>query len=407
VALTDPTFIFLFLPALFALYFPLRGIEGVAGTGAARTRASLVVLLGADLAFLGAALIPEHRAWWTTSLGAAMIACHAIAYWADVRRGHAERGRPLDVALYLLQFPVLAAGPIVRYRDFSGQLAGALVSLGAFAYGMRRLVIGVVKIALVAGPLGRAADAIVATRAPRPGLAWLGAVCAVLHVYYLFGGSADIAIGLGRMLGFRYPENFRRPFTAGTVREFWRRWNITLLTWLRDYLQLPIAGQDRPTPKLYVRIVIGFALVGWWHGAGWNAVIFGIYFGTLLGLEAVGLGARIERLPALARHAYVLVAVAIGGVIVHARTANAAGRYLLSMTGLGTRTTAAPPEVTPLLAAVLIVAAIGAGPLIPAISRWRVSLDAAVTSMLMMLAATGLFVWRPVAVVARSLWRSE
>jgi alginate O-acetyltransferase complex protein AlgI len=298
----------------------------------------------------------------------------------------------------------------VRYRDFSVQLGHRVVSMSAFAYGVRRFVTGLIKVALIAGTLGRPADRIFALPAAKLSVdaAWLAAACFALQIYFLFGGYSDMAIGLGRMFGFRYPENFRRPYTADSVREFWRRWNITLITWLRDYLYLPIAGQDRPTARLYVNIVAGFCLVGLWHGAGRSSLAWGLYFGTLLALEAIGLGARLERLPVVIRHVYVLLAVLVGWVILRAGAPGNALSFLATMAGVrGLTVSTAPQYFNPQLWLALAAAALGAGPMIPSISRWRVSLDAATTSALMMLAATVVFVWRPLVLAARSLWPSE
>jgi alginate O-acetyltransferase complex protein AlgI len=206
------------------------------------------------------------------------------------------------------------------------------------------------------------------------------------------------------MLGFRYPENFRRPYTADSMREFWRRWNITLLTWLRDYVRLPIAGQDRPTPRLYLTIVAGFCIVAWWHGAGRHAVWCGVYFGSLLALEAAGLGAGLDRLWRPVRHVYVLAAAVAGWVI--AATGPAAGRYFAAMLGGNEAPTLmAARLLTPYDAGILALALLGAGPLVPSVSRWRVGVDAATTSLLMMIAATALFVWRPVALAIRTVSR--
>jgi alginate O-acetyltransferase complex protein AlgI len=307
--------------------------------------------------------------------------------------------RPLVALLYLVQFPLMLAGPIVRYRDFSGQHSQLAVSLGGFSYGVRRLAIGSVKVLLVARALALPSDAIFALPAAKlsADAAWLGAVCYSLQLYYQFSGCSDISIGLGRMLGLRYPENFRRPYTADSVREFWRRWNITLMTWLRDYLRLPIAERDEPAPRLYANIVIGFCLVGLWHGGGRAVVIWSLYSGMWLALEAVGLGAEVRRLPASIRHVYLLTVVMIGWVILRADTPSGAFAFLQTMAGLkGLAGRTAQQYLTLPLGLALGAAIVGAGPMVPAISRWRVSLDAATVSVLMMIAATGFFLWRGV-----------
>jgi alginate O-acetyltransferase complex protein AlgI len=410
VPFTDPRFLFIFLPVVFACYFSLRALERQ-GTRLARwaSGSSLGLLLGVSVAFVALLIVGDGRATASRTLmplGLAVIGCHALAYAADRRRGQTDGKRPFVAALYVVQFPLLGAGPIVRYRDFNSQVSRRMDGMGAFAYGVRRIVTGLVKIVLVANILASTGDRIFALPAPKltADAAWLAAVCASLQIYFLFGGYADIAIGLGRMLGFRYPENFRRPYTADSVREFWRRWNVTLITWLRDYLYLPIAGQDPPTLRLYVNIVAGFSLVGLWHGAGLNAPVWGVYFGSLLAIEAVGFGAKLERLPRAARHAYVLLAVLIGGVILRAETLPAALNVLTAMAGLGEAAgRSAARYFTPALWLALGLAAIGAGPLVPWISRWRVSVDAATTSLLMMMAATSVFIWRPVVIATHAL----
>jgi alginate O-acetyltransferase complex protein AlgI len=416
VSFTDPRFLFLFLPCVLAVYFALRAIErGRTRLAVWFSGSSVSLLLAASLWFVVVTM--RSAIGWSAPaprtlvpLGLAIIVFHALAFVADVRRGQADAKHPVVAVLYLLQFPLLGAGPIVRYRDFRSQLPRRADGIGAFAYGSRRIVTGLVKVLLVANVLGAAADKVFALPAARltADAAWLAALCVAMQIYFLFGGYADMAIGLGRMFGFRYPENFRRPYTADSVREFWRRWNITLITWLRDYLYLPIAGQDRPTLRLYMNIVAGFCLVGLWHGASLNAPLWGIYFGSLLALEAIGLGARMQRLPALVRHVYVLLAVIIGWVILRSGSAAGAFSFLRAMTGFGEASgqTAARYLTNPVWLA-LGLAAIGAGPLVPWISRWRVSVDAATTSLLMMMAATTVFIWRPVAIVTRSLWPNE
>jgi len=335
-----------------------------------------------------------------------VVAYLAIAYLVDVYRRQATTNDPLSAVLYIVQLPVLVAGPIVRYREFASQLTRRTVSLGAFTYGTRRIVLGLVKVIVFARLLAGPADAIFA-RSPESlstDAAWLGAACFSLQLYFLFSGYADFAIGLGRIVGFRYPENFRRPYTADSVREFWRRWNITLMTWLRDYLYLPIAGRDDPTPRLSANIVLGFCLVGLWHGAGWTVLVWAVYSGFWLAMEAVGLEARIQRLPSVLKHAYLLCVVGVGWAILRADTVRAALLFLRAMVGLASLSAlTAQDYMTPLLWVVLAAAVLFAGPLVPWISRWRVSVDAAVVAALMMVMATAIFVWIGCILVANSL----
>ena len=226
----------------------------------------LRVAVAAELLWLLSAVLRRRRARFVP-VGIGVFVCHAIAYLVDVRRGTADPRRHASALLYLVQLPVFPAGPLSRFHEFSEQLSRSEISMGGFSYGVRRIVTGLLKVWAIAGPLGDAADRIFALRVTRlsTDIAWLGAVCAALEVYFLFSGFSDIGIGLGRILGFRYQENFRRPYTADSIREFWRRWNVTLIAWLRDYLSLPIAGHDVPTIGRYLLTVAGFVVVGLWH----------------------------------------------------------------------------------------------------------------------------------------------
>jgi hypothetical protein len=344
-------------------------------------------------------------AGWLITYGVVM--CHGVAYLFDVHRGGADTKRPLHAALYLMQLPVLIAGPLARYRDFSAQLSRSAITLGAFAYGMRRIVTGLIKAMLVGGVLAGTVNAIYATPITRltAAAAWLGAVCFSLQIYLQFSGYCDVGIGVGRMIGLRYSENFRRPYTADSIREFWRRWNVTLIQWLRDYLSLPIAGQDAPTPRLFVNIVAGFCLVALWHGGGTTFLAWGLYCGSWLALEGVGFHARVERLPRLVRHVYVLLVVVVGWVILRSPDLPTAGQFLSAMAGLNQAPVMAAARFTSLaLWGAIAVGVFAAGPLVPSISRWRVSIDAATTSLLMMAAATGVFLWRGPSLALRSIW---
>lgn len=444
-------FLFEFLPVLLAIFFLVRGLALLLRQSAKTiTRLSLIVLIAGSLwvvlhiefgwllaAMLACSLVtamgieriqrqtPDSPlaaglaaltvtgivvvfvvARWQMDgrtfafAGVTVLACHAIAFVFDVYRREANTRDPLASALYLLQFPVLPAGPLVRSRDFAQQHLRLVdfVSLGGFTYGMRRLVIGVVKITLVGGTLAVPVDAIVGLPAARLSTeaAWLLAVCYALELYFVLAGYADIAIGIGRMFGLRYPENFRRPYVADSIREFWRRWHITAITWLRDYLSLPIAGRDAPTPRLFLNIVLAFCLLGLWQGGGTTVLLWAAYSGGWLALEAIGLGARMERLPRIVRHSYVLLVVLVGFVLLRAESAAQAWLLLKAMVGIEPLT--AQPVgryLTWQVWTALFVAIVGAGPLVPWISRWRVTLDAATAAIVMMTTALSLLLWRP------------
>ena len=362
------------------------------------SRAALALSIAASVAFLGVArtLIPGTTFAFA---GVTVVACQEIALVVDLFRGRASIVHPAIAATHLLQFPVLPTGPLVRYQDSIRQWRSLdrTIGLGAFAYGMRRIAIGLIKLFAIAGMLATPVDAIFALPAASlsTDAAWLAAVCLALQYYFRLSGCADIAIGLGRMLGLRYPENFHRPYLACSVREFWRRWHVTSITWLRDYLAFPIAGRDAPTLRLAPNIVLGFVLLGVWYGGGWTVVGWAVYSSAFLALEAVGLEATLARWPRFVQRAYVLAVVAVGWTILRADSTASAAVLLQAMAGLGG--VASPTSVaylTPQVSAALLVGLLGAGPLIPWISRWRVSIDALTASLAMMLASVWLLLWR-------------
>jgi alginate O-acetyltransferase complex protein AlgI len=386
----------------------------LASRAAARLAAARNVV-GADIIVASAIAVVVGAfvyIWWNIPgrefafAGIAVVTCHAVTYLIDVAKRRAPAQPPLIAALYLLQFPVLPAGPIVRYDEFAPNHLRLqhLVGLGAFAYGTRRIAIGLVKLLLVAGTLGGPVDAIFALPAARlgTGAAWLAAVCFALQIYYLFSGYADLAIGIGRMLGLRYPENFRRPYVAESVREFWTRWHVTALTWLRDYMSLPIAGRDQPAPRAFLNIFLGFVFLGVWFGATGNLLLWALYSVFWLALEAIGFGAVVHRFPRALRHVYLLAVMLLGWVILRSDDAGSAWRFLQALGGVQTRT-AYPVSgfLTPGVASALIVAVVGAGPMVPWISRWRVTLDATTTAAVMMVGAVWVLLRRAMNVAIR------
>ena len=397
----DQAFLLQFLPIVLTTYF-----LAAAATPFALRRVTYAASLSQAVLILASAAFLWSLAGARGNLllvALTVITCLAVSYVVDRRRGDAPKAGPMVGTLYLVQFPILLGGPLIRFRDFHAQITRRLLTLGAFGYGVRRFVIGFIKVVFIAAPLGRPADRIFALPAGllTTDLAWLAAICYGLQVYFQFSGYADMAIGLGRMIGLRYPENFRRPYTADSLREFWRRWNITLVTWLRDYLSLPIAGRDAPTARLSLNIVGGFCLIGLWHRPGWMALAWGAYAGLWLALEAVGLGTRIARLPAVLRHAYVLLVVGLGWVILRSSTPTNAWMFVQALSGWhGFPASTSDVVALRLLnfetSLALLAGVLFAGPLIPWISRWRVSLDAAAVSVLLMGAATGVFLWRSV-----------
>jgi alginate O-acetyltransferase complex protein AlgI len=455
---TEPTFLFLFLPLLLGLYFAPRSPEHGAygnwllliasvvfyakgggrftalmlasiafnyfmaiavdrrrGTPAGRRALAFAVatnlvvlgvfkyanffvenlnaLAGRDVLALPQILLP---------IGISFYTFHAISYVVDVHRRDAiAQKSPVHAALYLLLFPQLIAGPIIRYRFLADQLALRRVTAMDFAYGTRRFVLGLGKKLLIANTVAGAADGIFA-RPPlqwNAGLAWLALVCYTLQIYFDFSGYSDMAIGLGRMFGFRFPENFRHPYVADSVQDFWRRWHISLSSWFRDYLYVPLGGNRVSTARTYLNLVIVFFLCGLWHGASWNFVLWGLFHGAFLVLERLGLGSLVARLWAPLRRAYLLLVVMVGWVLFRAETLPQALAFLNALVGRG----GAQPSpyavswfLTPELWVAIGAGVVGAMPLVPRLARWRDSLAGArprtVVSAVDLAATAGLLV---------------
>ncbi len=308
-------------------------------------------------------------------IGISFFTFHAISYVVDVHRKDAvaQKG-PVEAALYLLLFPQLIAGPIIRYREIASQLARRAVTSVDFAYGIRRFIVGLGKKMLVANIVAVPADRLFAMPANEltAAHAWLAVTCYTLQIYFDFSGYSDMAIGLGRMFGFRFPENFRYPYIASSVQDFWRRWHISLSSWFRDYVYIPLGGNRRGTVWMYVNLVSVFFLCGLWHGAAWTFVVWGLFHGAFLVIERVGLAAWLESMPRVIRHIYTLLAVMVGWVFFRADSIAGAVAMLRAMVGLapGDPTAYSPGwYLTPELILALVVGVIGSTPIVPAMAR--------------------------------------
>lgn len=338
--------------------------------------------------------------------GVSYFAFHGISYVVDVyrRRAPAERSR-WQLAVHLLLLPQIVAGPLA-YAGVAPQLARRWPSVSDYSYGVRRLLIGVWKVFVMADLAGTQADAAFALQ---PGglsafQAWLGLVSFTLQMYYGFSGYSDMGIGLGRMLGVRLPENFRWPYVGETVREFWRRWHIGLSAWFREYADVSLDA-DRVPPPSAGREALVVLLCGIWYGVAWTFVVWGLYHAALIALERAGVGAAVKRLPAPLRHVYLIVVVMVGWVILRSETLGSALLFLKALAGLNASALRARPTVALELWLVLAAGAIGCAPLFPTIRRWTVVIDALIVSLLMMLFAAVLFAWRCGWIVATPVLR--
>ena len=266
-------------------------------------------------------------------LGISFFTFHAISYVVDVYRRTSEaRKNPLEVVLYFVFFPQLIAGPIIRYKDVAAQLARRVVTIDGFAWGVRRFVVGLGKKVLIANTLGACVDRVFSTppaEVSQP-LAWFALAAYTLQIYFDFSGYSDMAIGMARMFGFRFLENFNFPYVAGSIREFWTRWHISLSRWFRDYLYLPLGGNRVAPWRLYLNLTLVFFLCGLWHGAKWTFVVWGLIHGLFLVLERIGAVRRITALPVV-RHAYVLGVVMFAWVFFRADSLEYALGYLRAL----------------------------------------------------------------------------
>jgi alginate O-acetyltransferase complex protein AlgI len=467
VLLTDPAFLFLFLPLLFVFYFPFATLAAPEwwASGPANLHKANLVLLLASLVFLVKSSgtdvwlplgLVAVNCWVATTLvraeiqrerwlalgvvaniaglaavrigsrysGAAgvfslaiarqnvlsarvfvsiavsIIALHGIAYLVDVyrREGDAQEG-VVGTALYLLLFPFLSAGPIVRYATVGSELRRRVPALGGFAFGVRRFVIGLCMKLLIADTLGFTADAMFALSPSQltVGRAWLGIACYTLQIYYALSGYSEMALGLGRMLGFRLPENFNWPYLAESVESFWKDWNISLVSWFRAYVYERLVEDRVETRSRRYGVFLAACLCfGLWHGAAWTFVAWVAFHAAFIALE-LAFPSVIGRLPSIVRHLYVLVVVACGWVIFRSSTLLGAFLYLKVMAGWSRATVPSLTvmrDITPDLLLALVIGAVGVAPLTSMLGRWRVAIDAATISAVGLLFTTALFTWR-------------
>lgn len=429
VVFSSPIFIFLFLPVVLGLYFifpktwrnPVLIVASllfyawgeskffgililsivfnyfcgrlIHAAGKTRRGAGLLVLaITVDLAFLVVfkyggfltwsivnpffrlvGLPPMVIQWPHLPIGISFYTFHALSYLIDIYRGSAEVQRNLGTtALYITLFPQLVAGPIVRYKEIASQFIQRNVSLADFAAGIQRFAIGLGKKMLIANSVAITADQVFSLPGNQltAAVAWLGVIAYTLQIYFDFSGYSDMAIGLARMFGFRFPENFGYPYISQSVQEFWRRWHISLSSWFRDYLYIPLGGNRRSGPRTYLNLLIVFFLCGLWHGASWTFVIWGLYHGAFLVLERLGLGARLTKWPRLLRLGYTLLVVMIGWVFFRADSVSQAGAIIAAMFGFasqGAPAVSAASYISPAVIIAILAGVIGSTP-VPA--RW-------------------------------------
>lgn len=252
----------------------------------------------------------------TLPIGISFFTFQIISYIVDVYNGKVKVQKSfIKLATYVSLFPQLIAGPIVRYETIENELENRTHSFENFAYGVRRFILGLSKKVLIANMLGELCSNFMSVTEKSVVLYWMFGIGYMLQIYFDFSAYSDMAIGLGRMFEFHFLENFNYPYIAKSITEFWRRWHISLSSWFKDYVYIPLGGNRKGTKILIRNILIVWTLTGIWHGASWNFVIWGLLFGIILIIEKLWLGKLIEKLPTIIRRIYVLFIVMISFII--------------------------------------------------------------------------------------------
>lgn len=347
----EPVYIFLMIFSILFNYICGLDIARNLKDPAAAKR-SLIFTVAVNLCILGffkyegfvldslSAVLPVDIPYRAMALpiGISFYTFQILSYIIDVYRGHVKvQTNLLDFALYVTMFPQLIAGPIVQYADVDRQLHVRKESWGKFGEGSMFFIRGLAKKVLLANTIGMVYTEVAALAPGKVSVlsAWIGCISYAFQIYFDFSGYSDMAIGLGKMFGFEFLKNFDYPYISQSITEFWRRWHISLGSWFREYVYIPLGGNRVPVIKHLRNLLIVWFLTGLWHGAAWNFVALGLYYGLILILEKYFLSRVLERLPAVIRHIYSLVLVLIGWVFFFSPTLGGAVDYIQLMFGVG------------------------------------------------------------------------
>jgi alginate O-acetyltransferase complex protein AlgI len=358
----EPIFIFLALASVVMNYFLGLWVDHSHDPAQRKTAVVLAIVLNVgllaffkyvDFAFdnINALLVLSHyrplpMPHVLLPIGISFFTFHALSYVIDVyRRKWKAAKNPADVALYIFFFPQMIAGPILRWSAIAPQLAKRVITPSGFAEGIRRFVGGLAKKMIIANVVAIPARDIFALSANEltTPVAWFGVLCYTLQIYFDFSGYSDMAVGLGKMFGFEFLENFNFPYISQSITDFWHRWHISLSTWFRDYLYIPLGGNRCSTIRNYFNLVVVFFLCGLWHGATWPFVIWGLYHGMFLLLEKTAFGILVDKMPRPLRHIYAVLVVMCGWVLFRSDTFSQAVTFFNAMLGLDHAATAAQP----------------------------------------------------------------
>ena len=371
----EPIYTFLMIGEIFIAYVGARYLEKY------RKKSILVSLLAIHIGALGlfkysdftinninqifGSKIPLLKL--ALPIGISFYTFQIISYVVDVYRGKVKAQKSfLKLATYVSLFPQLIAGPIVRYETIEKELDSRTSNFENFAYGVRRFVIGLGKKVLIANMLGELCDVFSTTNEKSIIFYWIFAISYSLQIYFDFSAYSDMAIGLGRMFGFHFLENFNYPYISKSITEFWRRWHMSLSSWFRDYVYIPLGGNRKGTIILVRNIFIVWALTGIWHGANWTFVIWGLMFGIMLIIEKLFLTKHLEKMPSILQRIYVLFTVMISFIIFNANSIGEAWNNIIGLFGANGESLINASTVYYLKSylVVLVIAIIGSTPLL-------------------------------------------
>ena len=341
----EPVYVILMLLSIAVNYFAAFFVSG-------QKKLPLIIAIVYNLSMLGvfkyaglfAATITDLTGIYVPDpdlalpIGISFYTFQALSYVIDVYRGDVKATKnPIDFGAYLTMFPQLIAGPIVRYKTIEKELKNPDISIDNFSAGISRFIIGLGKKVIIANSVGRVWSEISKISADELSMAtaWIGIIAFTLQIYFDFSGYSDMAIGMGRMLGFHFLENFDHPYESKSITEFWRRWHMSLGTWFREYVYYPLGGSKKGTKRQLLNIFIVWMLTGFWHGASWNFLIWGIYYALLLFVEKLWLLKGLKKAPGALSSVYTMFFVALGWAIFSWQDMTDATAFFASMAGMG------------------------------------------------------------------------
>lgn len=338
---------------------------------------SVLFNLGMLFFFKYLGFFTNYRFQVALPIGISFFTFQIMSYTIDVyRRNVPVQTNVFKLGLYISLFPQLIAGPIVRYIDVAEQIDKRSYDISKIFFGVSRFSIGLAKKVVISNTVAALVDQIFELDPTliASSTAWLGAVAYALQIYFDFSGYSDMAIGIGHMLGFDFIENFDYPYISGTVQEFWRRWHISLSSWFKDYLYIPLGGNRKGKVRTYVNLLIVFAATGFWHGASLNFLIWGLFHGLFLVIERIGFSKLLSKIPKFIGRIYTLLVVLVGWVLFRAENMTVAWQYICSMFNFARwGWVQAVSQLSGMTIIILLIGIVFSTPILPKLSKAIVS----------------------------------